>query len=161
MGCVESKAPLQHQHWLGNLLVAGLLRDSGKVSSHLLSLNAGLRAVTRERRRSPVQKIRLHAFLDALAEAAAAGLKEIDRMVMARTQMERRLRGRRKSSKLPLLIELVLARPVVSAGMVAKELKVSQRGALDLVVELGVREVTGRGRYRAWGIVMLPAQCSG
>ncbi|WP_352841640.1 helix-turn-helix domain-containing protein [Mesorhizobium sp. M0309] len=31
---------------------------------------------------------------------------------------------------MPALIELVLARPVVSAGLIAAELKVSQRAAL-------------------------------
>ncbi|WP_366511768.1 helix-turn-helix domain-containing protein [Mesorhizobium sp.] len=65
----------------------------------------------------------------------------------------RRLRNRRKNSSLPALIELVLARPVVSAGLIAAELKISQRAALGLVAELAIREVTGRGRYRAWGIV--------
>ena len=57
------------------------------------------------------------------------------------------------TSPLPALIELVLARPVVSAGLIAAELKISQRAALGLVAELGIREVTGRGRYRAWGLV--------
>ncbi|TIS53307.1 MAG: hypothetical protein E5W91_31660 [Mesorhizobium sp.] len=38
-------------------------------------------------------------------------------------------------------------------GLIASELKVTQRAALDLIAELGIREVTGRGRYRAWGIV--------
>nr|WP_268931442.1 helix-turn-helix domain-containing protein [Mesorhizobium sp. SEMIA396] len=47
--------------------------------------------------------------------------------------MERRLRNRRKNSSLPALIELVLARPLVSAGLVAAELKISQRAALGLV----------------------------
>ncbi|MER9215878.1 helix-turn-helix domain-containing protein [Mesorhizobium sp. M0663] len=37
--------------------------------------------------------------------------------------------------------------------MIEGELKVSTRGALNLVAELGLREVTGRGRYRAWGIL--------
>jgi len=46
----------------------------------------------------------------------------------------------------------VLARPIVSAGMIAKELKITSRAAQDLVGELGLREATGRGRYRAWGI---------
>lgn len=92
-------------------------------------------------------------MLDAFAEAASAGLKELDRLALAKSQMERRLTNRRKSSSLPALIELVLARPVVSAGLIATELKVSQRAALDLVAELGIREVTGRGRYRAWGIL--------
>ncbi|MER8396081.1 RHE_PE00001 family protein [Mesorhizobium sp. M1340] len=145
--------PLQHQHWLGPLLVAALLRERGKVASHLFCLNAGLRTVPRERRNAPVRTTRLLAVLDAFAEAAAAGLKELDRLVLAKGQMERRLRKRRKSSSLPALIELVLTRPVVSAGLIAAELKVSQRAALGLVAELGIREVTGRGRYRAWGIV--------
>ncbi|TIU42700.1 RHE_PE00001 family protein [Mesorhizobium sp.] len=145
--------PLQHQHWLGNLLVAALLRERGKVSSHLFALNSGLRLIARERRNAPVRTTRLLAVLDAFAEAAAAGLKELDRLVLVKGQMERRLRKRRKNSSLPGLIELVLARPVVSAALIAVELKISQRAALDLVIELGIREVTGRGRYRAWGIL--------
>jgi hypothetical protein len=149
----ESKEPLQHQHWLGTLLVAALLRERGKVASHLLCLNAGLRTVSRERRKSPVRTTRLLAVLAAFAEVTAGGLKELDRLAMAKGQMERRLRNRRKNSSLPALIELVLARPVVSAGLIAAELKISQRAALGLVAELGIREVTGRGRYRAWGLV--------
>ena len=42
---------------------------------------------------------------------------------------------------------------MVSAGLIAAELKVTQRAALGLVADLGIREVTGRGRYRAWGYV--------
>lgn len=44
--------PLQHQHWLGTLLVAGLLRQRRKVGSHLFCLNVGLRVVPRDRRRA-------------------------------------------------------------------------------------------------------------
>ena len=43
--------PLQHQPWLGRLLVASLLRQRGK-TSHLACLNVGLRLVPRERRRA-------------------------------------------------------------------------------------------------------------
>lgn len=45
------------------------------------------------------------------------------------------------------------ARPIVSAAMVAKAATVTPRAALNLVAELGIREETGRGRYRAWGII--------
>ncbi len=107
----------------------------------------------RDRRRAQEKTTRLLAVLDAFAEAASAGLKELGRLALAKSQMERRLRHRRKSSSLPSLIELVLARPVVSAGLIAKELKICQRAALGLVGELGIREVTGRGRYRAWGLL--------
>ena len=46
-----------------------------------------------------------------------------------------------------------MGRPIVSAGMIASELRVTQRAAQELVAELGLREITGRGRYRAWGIL--------
>ncbi|WP_246805278.1 RHE_PE00001 family protein, partial [Mesorhizobium mediterraneum] len=143
--------PLQHQHWLGPLLVAALLRQTGKVGSYLFCLNAGLKMIPRERRKSPAWTTRLLAVLDAFAEAASAGLKELDRLALAKGQMERRLRNRRKTSSLPALIELVLARPVVSAGLIAAELKISQRAALGLVAELGIREVTGKGALQGMG----------
>ena len=41
----------------------------------------------------------------------------------------------------------------LSAGLIARELKVTPRAAQDLVAELSLREMTGRGRYRAWGIL--------
>jgi hypothetical protein len=67
--------------------------------------------------------------------------------------LERVLRGRRASSKLPGLMDLVLSRPMVSTSMVQAALKVSRQGALDLIAAFGLRELTGRGSYRAWGIV--------
>jgi hypothetical protein len=65
--------------------------------------------------------------------------------------MERKRVGRRASSKLPELVELVMAKPLASAGMVAKTLEVTPQGARRIVLELGLREMTGRGRFRAWG----------
>ncbi|RUW08668.1 hypothetical protein EOA60_35630, partial [Mesorhizobium sp. M1A.F.Ca.IN.020.06.1.1] len=47
----------------------------------------------------------------------------------------------------------VLSRTLISTAMIEKELKVTTRGALNLVGELGLREITGRGRYRAWGVM--------
>lgn len=67
--------------------------------------------------------------------------------------MERRLIGWLSSSNLPGLIELVISRPLVSAGMVAETLKVTPRLALRIVEELKLREMTGSGRFRAWGIL--------
>ena len=148
----ESLEPMQRQHWLGALLVAAYFRARGKVASHLFGFNIGLKAVPRERRRSHNRVTRLLAFLDAMSASAETGIKEIARLAQAREQMTRRLNGRRSSSSLPTTIELVLSRPVVSAPMIAKRAKVTHRAALNLIGELGVREVTGRGRYRAWGI---------
>ncbi|MDQ6438076.1 RHE_PE00001 family protein [Mesorhizobium sp. LHD-90] len=149
----ETEAPLQHAPWLGVLLVGAMLRQYGKTTAHLANLTTGLRLVAREKRRHRSRTVRLLAFLDAVSEAAALGLKEHDRLVLAREQMTRRLKGRRGHSKLPRLIDFALSRPLVSSAMIEKELKVTTRGALNLVAELGLREITGRGRYRAWGVV--------
>ncbi|WP_352807882.1 RHE_PE00001 family protein [Mesorhizobium sp. M0909] len=144
---------LQHAAWLGPLLVAALLRQEGLAAHHLASLHLGAKNIPRERRRARSRGDRLLALLDAIHDAAVAGLKEHDRLVLAKSQMERRLKQRRASSKLPDLVELVLSRPLVSTGMIQERLKVTKQGALNLVGELGLREMTGRGRFRAWGIV--------
>ncbi len=145
--------PLQHSPWLGRLLAAALLRDRGKTRAHLTCLNLGLRAVPRERRRAWSQSDRLGAQLEAMSAAADAGLRDHDRWLTARTLLVRKLDGRRSTSKLPVLLDYMLTRPIASAGMIATELGVSARAAQNLVAELGLREATGRGRYRAWGIL--------
>ncbi|MGX5806142.1 helix-turn-helix domain-containing protein [Bradyrhizobium sp. Arg314] len=106
---------MQHQPWLGSLMVAAGLRQRRKTMTHLLALNVGLRVIGRECRRHGARTTRL--------------------------------------PKPPRLIDYVLTRPLVSSAMIEKELRVTTRGALNLVGELGMREITGRGRYRAWGIV--------
>ena len=149
----EHLEPLQRQHWLGQVLISDYLRSRRKVRSHLLAYAVGLRDIPRERRRGRDRTTRLVAFLDAMTAAAAAGIKDIDRLTLAKHQLERRAVGKRSTSSLPVAIDLLLSRPIVSAHMVAKAAKITPRGALNLVSELGVREMTGRGRYRAWGIL--------
>ncbi|MFG1399759.1 MULTISPECIES: RHE_PE00001 family protein [Roseixanthobacter] len=145
--------PLQHAPWLGRLLAAALLRARGKARSHLPCLHDGLKAIPRERRRPRDAASRLAVQLEAIAAAAEAGLKDHDRWQTARTLLARKLAGRRSTSRLPALIDYVLARPIVSAGMIAQELRITPRAAQDLVGELGLREATGRDRYRAWGVL--------
>ncbi|MCK1494419.1 DUF1612 and helix-turn-helix domain-containing protein [Bradyrhizobium sp. 180] len=145
--------PLQHSPWLGRLLAAALLRARGKARSHLPCLHDGLKAIPRERRRPREAASRLAVQLEAIAAAAETGLKDHDRWLTARTLLARKLGGRRSTSRLPALLDYVLTRPVVSAGMIAGELKITPRAAQDLVAALGLREATGRGRYRAWGIL--------
>jgi hypothetical protein len=149
----EQIEPLRRQHWLGGLMVASYLRQRGKVSSHLFSFFAGLKTIRHERRRSRQRLIRLQSFLEAMVESADLGLKEMDRLSLAQTQMELRFKDRRSNSSLPELARFVLSRPIVSSAMVARELSVSSRGALNLLHDIGIREITGRGRYRAWGII--------
>jgi hypothetical protein len=145
--------PLQHTPWLGCLLASALLRGRGKTRAHLACLNSGLRALPRERRHAGDRTTRLVVGLEAIAMAADAGRKDHDRWVAARTLLERKLVGRRSTSRLPALIDYVMSRPIVSAGMIAAALGITPRAAQDLVADLGLREATGRGRYRAWGVI--------
>ncbi|MGM4915439.1 RHE_PE00001 family protein [Rhizobium sp. 768_B6_N1_8] len=145
---------LQHAPWLGRLLAASILRQAGVTTgAHLAALNLGLKSIAVDRRRHRDRETRLLAIAHGLVAAAEIGLKEHDRLALARTLMERKLDGRRTSSKLPELVELVMANPLVSAKMVAKTLDVTPQAARRIVLELGLREMTGRGRFRAWGVM--------
>jgi len=149
----DALEPLQHQHWLGRFLGSALLRERGKVRTHLPCLYAGLRAAGRGLRHPETVTDAILAEVKAIEAAARDGLKEHDRLMLARLQFDQKLKGRRSTSRLPELIELVLATPLISTGIVAKKLRISQRAAQELILELGLRELTGRERYRAWGIV--------
>jgi hypothetical protein len=116
----ETHPPLERQGWLGNLPVPANLRAQQKTRAHLFCLNSALRLVRREKRRSPERTTRLIAFLEATVTGAEAGLQEHDRWLLARRRLEGKLKGRRSTSRLPALVDLVLARPIVSAGMIAR-----------------------------------------
>jgi hypothetical protein len=144
---------LQRSPWLGRQLAAALLREEGVTPAHLPTINTGLRAIPRERRYDQSKTARILAILDSFHEAAVIGVKEHDRLLHAKSRMERRLVGRRSNSRLPELIALVLARPVVSTSMIVKALGTTPQGAVGLANQLELREMTGRGRFRAWGIL--------
>jgi hypothetical protein len=145
--------PLEHLAWLGPLLIAATLRARRKARHHLPNLAAALHLISPPRRRSPDATLRLVWFLEAVAMMATAGAKDHDRWLTARRLLQRKLEGRRKNSRMGALIDLVMARPIVNAALIAAELKITPRAAQTLVAELDLRELTGRGRYRAWGIL--------
>ncbi len=145
---------LQHAPWLGRLLAASILRQAGiTTGAHLAAINLGLKTIPVDRRRHRDRETRLLAIAHGLLAAAEIGMKEHDRLALARKMFDRKVEGRRTSSKLPELVELVMAKPLVSAGMVAKTLDVTPQAARRIVLKLGLREMTGRGRFRAWGIL--------
>ncbi|MCD7111307.1 DUF1612 and helix-turn-helix domain-containing protein [Rhizobium sp. DKSPLA3] len=145
---------LQHAPWLGRLFAASVLRQAGvSTGAHLAAINLGLKTISVDRRRHRDRETRLLAIAHGLLAAADIGMKEHDRLTLAKAMFERKLDGRRMSSKLPELVDLVMAKPLVSAGMVAKTLNVTPQAARRIVLELGLREMTGRGRFRAWGVM--------
>ena len=148
----EIADPLPEEDGLGRLLAADLLRARGKVRSHLMDVSSGLRAVPPERRHHRDPLVRLQAMLDGLALGAVRGLEDHDRRLTARDALLRRIGPRRTSSRLPQLVELVIASPLVTTETIADALGVTPRAAADMVAELGLREITGRGRFRAWAV---------
>lgn len=114
---------LPHTPWLGRLLAASTLRHTASPPRPTSSPSiSGLKSIPVDRRRHRSRETRLLALLAGPVVATELRLKEHDRFVLAREMMERRLIGRRTSSKLPVPIALVMAKPLVSAGMVVKTL---------------------------------------
>ncbi|SFH37612.1 HTH DNA binding domain-containing protein [Ensifer sp. OV372] len=133
-------AVLQRAPWLGRLLAASILRQAGiTTAAHLAAF--GLKSIPVDRRRHRDRETRLLAIAHGLIVVAEIGLKEHDRLALARHVMQRKLVGRRTSSKLPEFVELVISRPLVSAGIVTKTLDVTPQAARRILSELGLREI--------------------
>lgn len=148
--------PSERAGELGFALAATVLRQRGLAQAHLPMLGLGLR---RGRFRwSPHQtlSVRIAGLLGASAEAAAFGQADLDRLSLARTLMLRKCEGRRGNSKLSELVDLFVASPLVTVQLAAARLNVTPQAVEAMLKELGAslpRELTGRKRYRAWGIV--------
>jgi hypothetical protein len=70
--------------------------------------------------------------------------------------MDRVTAKTRSTSRLPELVNLFLSRPLVTVPLAAKLLQVTPKAVDLMLAQLGgarPRELTGRTRYRAWGIV--------
>jgi hypothetical protein len=95
-------------------------------------------------------------LIDAMRGSARLADSDLKRLTLAREVMRRRCDGRRGNSKLPQLVDLFMASPLVTVQMATEKLKVTQQAVEVMLRELGPslpRELTGRKRYRAWGVV--------
>ena len=148
--------PSERAGELGFALAATVLRQRGLAQTHLPTLGLGLR---RGRFRwSPHQalSVRIGGLLVALTEAAAFAQADCDRLSLARDLMLRKCEGRRGNSKLAELVDLFVALPLVTVQLTAARLQVSPQAVEAMLKQLGAslpRELTGRKRYRAWGIL--------
>jgi len=143
------------QPWLGLIMAGAILRARG-LTTHLLPLVSGYKA-SRYRlqgREGGVEKV--EAFARIVDEAVDQGEKDMQRLALARETMLRRAKDCRSNSRLPQLIELFLSRPLVSGAIASKLIGVTPKAVDLMLAQLGgalPRELTGRRRYRAWGIV--------
>jgi len=145
--------PIQRQARLAPLLAGLYLRARGRSKTHLASFYLGLRRL-RPQARPQTRLDHLRQGLAIVEAGAREGLAQHDRLILARALLARKCRGRRETSHLPALAELLLEAPLVSVAMIAERLAISPQAAQILVAELGasLREITGRQRYRAWTI---------
>jgi hypothetical protein len=148
--------PSERAGELGFALAATVLRRRGLAQANLPTLGLGLR---RGRFRwSPHQalSVRIAGLLGALGEAAVFGQGDLDRLSLARELMLRKCENRRGNSKLAELVDLFVVSPLVTVQLAAARLQVSPQAVEAMLRELGAslpRELTGRKRYRAWGIL--------
>lgn len=149
-------SPLPREDYVGPILVAAWLQRQRRVASHLLGLQAGLRIAGPLPRRiaegPPLGRIAHH--LESLRHAALAGAEELRRLALTKTLLAHHLANRRRGSRAADLADLLLASPIVSAPMAAKQLGVSQQAVRALIPTLGstVTELTGRRRFQAWRV---------
>ena len=132
-----------------------ILRARG-LTAHLLPLAAGFKQskFRPQGREGTVE--RLQGFCQVVEEAMAIANRDLDRLILARDLMGRVVRECRSNSRLPGLVELFLSRPLVTVPLGAKLLQVTPKAVDLMLAQLGgarPRELTGRRRYRAWGIV--------
>ena len=143
------------QPWLGLIMAAAILRARG-LTSHLLPLAAGFKqSKFRPQGREGILE-KLQGFCQVLEEAVEIANKDLERLILAQKLMNRVADKCRSNSSLPELVNLFLSRPLVTVPLGAKLLKVTPKAVDLMLLQLGgalPRELTGRRRYRAWGIV--------
>jgi HTH DNA binding domain len=95
-------------------------------------------------------------FLILVAEAARAGLQEVDRLQRAAAAGAVQTQGIDPRGRLADAIDFVLREPAVTAKSLARYLRITPQAALRLLHALAkagvVRETTGRRSFRAFAV---------
>jgi len=96
------------------------------------------------------------AFLHLVAEGVRAGLRELDRLEAAAGNGREVVSGCDKRSRLPDTLDALLRVPALTPKALAARLKIAPQTGTALLRELQakgiVREVTGRGSFRAFAV---------
>jgi hypothetical protein len=148
--------PAERGGEVGFALAATVLRQRGVAAHHLPALGLGYRKGGFRWSLRQAQAVRLAGLIEAIHTSARLANSDLKRLTLAREIMGRRCEGRRGNSRLKELVDLFMASPLVTVQMGAEKLKVTPQAVEVMLKELGPslpRELTGRKRYRAWGIV--------
>jgi hypothetical protein len=140
----------------GFALAATLLRQRGVAAHHLPALALGYRKGRFRWSPHQAQAVRIAGLIEATHESARLADNDLKRLTLAREVMGRRCEGRRGNSRLPMLVDLFMALPLVTVQMATEKLKVTPQAVEVMLKELESslpRELTGWKRYRAWGVI--------
>ena len=103
------------------------------------------------------------AFLHRVAESARMALRELDRLEAAAAQGREVVAGGDKRARLPDALDALLRTPALTPKALAAGLKVTPQTGTALLRELQgggvVREVTGRGSFRAFATTRAARGC--
>ena len=148
--------PAERGGEVGFSLAATILRQRDIAAHHLPALGLGYRKGRFRWSPHQAQAARLAGLIEAMQGSAQLADSDLKRLTLAREVMARRCEGRRGNSRLKELVDLFMASPLVTVQMATEKLKVTQQAVEVMLRELGPslpRELTGRKRYRAWGIL--------
>ncbi|MBX9910439.1 MAG: DUF1612 and helix-turn-helix domain-containing protein [Beijerinckiaceae bacterium] len=151
-----SLEPFERGGEVGFALASTLLRQRGVTAHHLPALGLGLRKGRFRWSPHQAQAVRLSGLIEAIHTSARLADNDLKRLTLAREVMGRRCEGRRGNSRLRELVDLFMASPLVTVQMATEKLKVTPQAVEVMLKELGPslpREITGRKRYRAWGVI--------
>lgn len=146
--------PDERGPWRAPLLGSLVLALRGKVTTLLLPLDLGYRAAGVRWRETDPTETRLAILCTAMTAAARESGKELDQLIVAERLLRQHLVGRKRSSKLPTAVDLLLSRPLITVRMVAKHAGVTKQAAIRMIAALGStpRLITDRARYRCWAL---------
>ncbi|MFC6658272.1 DUF1612 domain-containing protein [Roseibium salinum] len=147
--------PIESWPELGRFLTGAFLKGE-MTPNHTPMLCAGLRKSPFRWRRQDALGTRLSALLTGFEQAGAESSRDLDRLQLARDRLMRCCANSRRHSRLPEFISLFLTRPLVTIPMARQDLGVTAAAVDHMIRQLGPampRELTGRNRYRAWGVL--------
>lgn len=150
----QQLAPEPGGGWRGSLLAALILRHRGLAPLVLLPIDTGRKTSSYSQRPTDTPAQRLVGKIGWMHAAAVRSAKQISELVLARDIMLKRLATRRSHSRLPALLDLFIARPLVSIPLAARALGCSTQAVEKMLPLLGStpRLMTERSRFRYWRV---------
>jgi Protein of unknown function (DUF1612)/HTH DNA binding domain len=148
-------SPEQQGPWRAPLLAAMVLRARAKTRQLLLPIDTGQWLLRKRWPANAPYPQRILMFLDIIAAAVKHAGSELDGLESARERMLLKLKSMRRNSRLADLIDLLIAKPLVSIPLACKALGVSKQALRLLIPRLGStpREISCRSRYRCWTVM--------